>query len=88
MPIPAQCYPHDESGSQAYFKAARELSMLLELRLQAADWPQGMGDNSGVDRAEIARIGKAAEEEQQTWIDERLATMHSLAAGSDPEHCP
>ena len=62
--------------------------MLLELRLQAADWPQGMGDNSGVDRAEIARIGKAAEEEQQTWIDERLATMHSLAAGSDPEHCP
>ena len=86
--VSAQCYPHDESGRQAYFKAARELSMLLELRLQAADWPQGMGDNSGVDRAEIARIGKAAEEEQQTWIDERLATMHSLAAGSDPEHCP
>ena len=84
----AQCYPHDESGRQAYFKAARELSMLLELRLQAADWPQGMRDNSGVDRAEIARIGRADEEEQQTWIDERLATMHSLAAGSDPEHCP
>ena len=61
--------------------------MLLELRLQAADFPQGMRDSSGVDRTEIARIGKADEAEQQAWIDERLATMHSLAAGSDPEHC-
>lgn len=85
--VSAQCYPHDESGRQAYFKAGHELSMLLELRLQAADFPQGMRDSSGVDRTEIARIGKADEAEQRAWIDERLATMHSLAAGSDPEHC-
>ena len=85
--VPAQCYPHDESGRQAYSKAAHELSLLLELRLQAADWPHGMRDSSGTDRTEIARIWKTTETEQQTWIDERLATMRSLAAGSDPEHC-
>jgi len=85
--IPARCTPRNDADQQEYFNALYELSLLIELRLQNMSWPQGMGDNSGIDRAEIARVWESDGAEQQAWIDQRVDTLRSLAAKSDPDHC-